>query len=274
MIDRSLLEKPLPGIIPKLTESQCNQLHKHAMESYPHECAGAIIKGRYVRLENVAHNPQVGCQLSDSDMVRVAEEATLFCHSHPDGPDCPSAGDILAARATALPHCLVSTNGEACLAPVFFGDVIERPPLLGRGFLHGFTDCFGLGVDFYKAVLGIELQDFPRDWEWWSQANLPENSGGMYLDHFEEMGFERVTDELQVGDVFLLRAGSHVPNHAGYYVGDHCMLHHLAGRQPNDPTRISTIEPLVRWQQHQRIDTVLRYRGNGGCAGSSGSTGG
>jgi cell wall-associated NlpC family hydrolase len=271
-VDRSLLEKPIPGLKASLTETQCNQLHKHALEAFPQECAGAVIKGRYVRLTNIAEDPEMHCQLSPEDIIRVTEEASLFCHSHPNGFNCPSGSDTMAARSLAVPHALVWTDGQACKAPVFFGDVIEKPPLLGRGFVHGFTDCFGLGLDFYKVIMGIDLPDFPRDWEWWVDRNLGEDGVGLYLAHFKEMGFSIVNDELRIGDVFLLKAGSRVPNHAGYYIGEHCMLHHLSGRMETDPSRLSTIEPLIRWQQHQRIDTVLRYTGGyGECSAKSGS---
>lgn len=276
MIDQSLLTKPVPGIKPKMSKRVCNQFHKHAMDAYPNEATGFVDKkGQYHRLDNIAEDPAKTARISHDDMLRVMEEGKMYCHSHPDGPNCPSGADIMAAREMALPQALIATNGEACLAPVFFGDVIEKPPLLGRGFIHGFTDCFGLGLDFYKVVMGIELPEHPRDWQWWDDKQLSDSSEGLYLDHFEEMGFEQVDGDLQVGDVFLLRVASRVPNHAGYYVGSHCMIHHLTGRMENDPTRLSTVEPLVRWQQHHRIDRVLRYRGGvRGCSEQSGSTGG
>lgn len=256
------LTTPIPGIDPAvlIPSEACNQFHSHAVESYPNECIGYVKNGSYHRLENISTTPRDNASVPPEVMAQLLiDEIDVLCHSHPDGPHCPSAADIALQMETDIPHAIVSCNSEAATGPIVYGGMVQRQPLLGRTFIHGFQDCFGLGLDFYRTVMGTDLCDFPRDWSWWDKHN--EGDGGLYLDHFREWGFVSVEDDLQFGDVFLLRAASKVPNHCGIYLGNHLMLHHLAGREAYDPSRLSTVEPLVRWRQHGRIEGLLRHGG-------------
>lgn len=257
----ALLRAPIAGIQTHdvLTQSVCNQLHIHAMESYPNECVGYVKDGAYHRLENVSPEPAKSAVMSPDDLVRVLDlEPDAICHSHPDGPDCPSSADMVFQRQTGVPHAIVSTNGEACMPAFLYGDGVAKPPLLGRPFRHGVTDCFDLLRDFYKIVMGVDLEPCPRDWDWWSEKDAGE---GLYLDNYRKWGFEPMHGPLEVGDVFLLRAGAKMPNHCGIYIGSHLMIHHLSGRFEVDASRLSVKEPMVRWQQHGRLTDVMRYRG-------------
>lgn len=97
------------------------------------------------------------------------------------------------------------------------------PDLYGRKFIHGMTDCYGFVRDWYQQELGIELPNYNRTDGWWNEgANL-------YIDNFEHAGFYQV-DDLQVGDVIVMQINATVPNHAGVYLGDGLIGHHLYGR--------------------------------------------
>lgn len=256
------LHDPIPGIGPVtiLTPDVCNQLQEHALEVYPQECLGYVQDGQYHRLENVSPDPEGHARVDPVVLAELLDEGIdALCHSHPDGPDCPSAADMRLQMDLDIPFALVSTNGQACLEPYLFGDMVAKPPLLGRSFRHGVIDCYGLIRDFYGHILNIQLDDFPRDWEWW--AKHKECGEGLYEQNFAKWGFREIDGDLQVGDVFLLQAGARVPNHAGIYLGGGLMLHHLAGRLEADASRISTIEPVIRWQQHSRMGKVVRHGG-------------
>lgn len=263
MIDDSILKQRLPGLAPSkiLGKRLCNQLQKHAMEAYPHECVSYVKDGKYHRLENISTTPEIAVAVSDEDLLKLMElEPDVICHSHPDGPDCPSGNDMVFQRQTAVPHAIVSTNGKGCYAPFVYGDMVAREPLLGRTFRYGVQDCWSLIKDFYILTRGLDLLDPPREWEWWDRASC--KGDGMYLENFRKAGFDKIPSlDLEVGDVLLIKAGAHVPNHAGVYIGNGLMLHHLAGRLPADSSRLSTVEPIVRWQQNGRIDTIVRYAG-------------
>lgn len=263
MIDEKLLSKRIPGLDPSkiMGARLCNQLQKHALEEYPKECIGYVKNGKYHRLVNQSKTPEISVAVSDEDILLLDSIVPeVICHSHPDGPDCPSGDDMVYQRQTDVPHAIVSTNGQGCYAPFVYGDMVAREPLLGRGFRYAVQDCYSLIRDYYIATRKIVLKDFPRDWEWWDRSSCKGN--GMYVDHFRDAGFEEVSlSTVEEGDVLLIKAGAHVPNHGGIYLGDSLMLHHLAGRLPADSSRLSSIEPVVRWQQNGRIDKVLRYTG-------------
>jgi proteasome lid subunit RPN8/RPN11 len=259
MIDHDLLTKPIDGLDPTtiLTDELCNQLHTHAVESYPQECIGAIVGTEYVRLENAAKDPESRGDLSPDVILELMQsDLKMVLHSHPDGPNCPSGIDLRTQATFDVPFGLVCTDGEACTAPIFWGDMLARPPLLGRGFVHGWTDCVGLIMDYERVVNGRHMENPIRDWEWWSK----EEGVGLYEENFAKWGYEQVHDDLVAGDVIFLKAGSQVVNHAAIYLGDHLILHHLSGRLENDPSRKSVIEPIIRWQQNQRLDKVVRFK--------------
>lgn len=263
MIDRDLLKQPMPGIKPEtiMTPELCNRLQDHAVEAYPQECMGYVKDGEYHRLDNISKTPEANARISSEDMVRLMEiEPDAICHSHPHGPNCPSMQDMVFQEQTDCPHAIVSTDGKGCYPVFMYGDMLEKPGPLGRSFHYGIRDCYDIIRDTFKVAFEIDLPNFPRDWEWWSEKNR--NGGdGMYLENFRKAGFHEIDRNLEAkdGDVFLMKVLSQIPNHAGIYIGNGLMLHHLTGRFESDPTRLSVDEPVVRWQSGNRITNFLRH---------------
>ncbi|MGY4848624.1 NlpC/P60 family protein, partial [Pasteurella multocida] len=101
--------------------------------------------------------------------------------------------------------------------------VTAIPDLYGRKFIHGMTDCYGFVRDWYQQELGIELPNYNRVDGWWNEGE------NLYVDNFENAGFYQV-DDLQVGDMIVMQINATVPNHAGVYLGDGLIGHHLYGR--------------------------------------------
>lgn len=261
-MDHDLLRQPIAGIDPQtiLTQEACNQFHQHMLECYPEECLGYIKDGQYHRLENTSTQKEVSGDIDKEVLIDLLDKGIdALCHSHPNGPDCPSGRDMQTQIDMDVPFVIGCTNGEACTAPFIWGSGLAKPPLLGRPFIHGVLDCVELIFDFYKEIMKVDLPPVARDWEWWATGNCPDE--GMYEINFTKWGFEQVHDGLEFGDVLFLHAGSKVINHAAVYIGDHLILHHLSGRLENDPSRISTIEPVIRWRQNQRLGKVVRYKG-------------
>lgn len=129
-------------------------------------------------------------------------------------------------------------------------------PLIGREFSHGALDCYALVRDWYKLERGAELPDFERVDGWWEDGR-----SNLYLEKFGKAGFVDVGQDatLEVGDVPLMeiRSKNGVPNHAGIYLGDGMMLHHMYGR----------LSGRVVWggMWAHCLRTVLRYAGDGPC---------
>lgn len=216
---------------------------QHAAESYPHEAAGIVERGEYVRLDNLSTRPGDDVALSEADLVRVAG-AELFFHSHPDGVGCPSASDMRYQQQLGIPFVVMCWP----LYDVFWwGDQLPRAPLIGRGFRHGVHDCYSLIRDYY-ADKGIELPDYPRDWDWWSKSRGLD----LYRDNFAAAGFEQIDPRqaTRPGDGLLMRFNYEVPMHGAVVWDDQLILHHPAGTKAVDPTRLSVLVPRSRYMRH------------------------
>ncbi|AVY67154.1 C40 family peptidase [Xanthomonas translucens] len=209
-------------------------IQAHAMAEYPRECCGLIVATadgeRYFACRNTATTPSEHFRLTGKDHAAAADQGEVLAlvHSHPNAPAAPSDADRLQCEMSEITWHIVSV-GQVDGAPEC-GDVQTiQPcgyvaPLIGRQFAHGVLDCYTLLRDFYARELGIQLRDYPRDDEWWKRGE------NLYEKHFREEGFSEIADEPRRGDVFLMQIRSEEMNHAGVYLGDGQMLHHLHGR--------------------------------------------
>ncbi|VVE28081.1 peptidase P60 [Pandoraea pneumonica] len=231
-----------------MNETTLQAIREHAAKEYENErreCCGLVIieRGRevYVPCSNkAARNPRTGkwdSFMLPADEYSAAEDlGEIVCavHSHPDASPEPSQGDLVRCEGSRLPWLIMAwPSGET--------KMIEPrgyvAPLVGRSFHHGTLDCYALVRDWYERERDIVLPDFGRTDGWWDDGQ-----SDLYRQHYRDAGFEDVADspaavhravrDLQVGDVILMqiRSKNGVPNHAGVYIGDGCMLHHLHGR--------------------------------------------
>lgn len=213
-------------------------INAHAQAEHPREACGlvVIVKGRerYVPCTNKAEGTDHF--VLPAEEYAAAEslgEIMAVVHSHPDVPAEPSQADLVACEASGLPWHIVRVDlvDGAPLA----GELVSieptgyLAPLVGRQFSHGVLDCYQLIVDWYQQERCITLKQFQRSDNWWNDG-----SSDLYTLGFPEAGFRRLTESEapEVGDVILMQimARNQVPNHAGIYIGDGLMLHHLHGR--------------------------------------------
>lgn len=232
-----------------LTKPVVKALTQHAVASYPNECIGAIVGGEYVRMDNVAGDKERHARAPREQMDALIHSGELeaICHSHPNGPNCPSLLDMKSQMSLAKPSVIIATDGSASLPPFAFGDQLEPYPLLDRPFRHGVTDCYELVRDEVFLRTGHRMPFVPRAWEWWNTQDL-------YVDWIERAGFRTLEDheEKRVGDGIMFAIRSKNINHAAIYVGQGLMIHHAADRQPWQPNRPARREPLVRWKDYIR----------------------
>jgi len=94
---------------------------------------------------------------------------------------------------------------------------------VGRPFVHGDTDCYGLIRDFYKDQFGIELTNYARTDNWWNEGQ------NLYVDNFKNEGFYLLDDmeDSQFGDIFLIALGCSVASHGAIYIGENKILQHV-----------------------------------------------
>ncbi|CDH02189.1 hypothetical protein XBFM1_2510044 [Xenorhabdus bovienii str. feltiae Moldova] len=107
--------------------------------------------------------------------------------------------------------------------------------------------CTVSGTVTPSCVTGIdiELPDFERSDGWWERGE------NLYIKNYADAGFTECSSELQVGDVIIMQVQANEPNHAGVYIGDRLMLHHMYGQ-------ISNRVPYDGYWQERAI-IALRY---------------
>tara|TARA_R100000742_G_C4270034_1_gene88658 strand:- start:100 stop:813 length:714 start_codon:yes stop_codon:yes gene_type:complete len=212
----------------KLTESIKEKALAHAKEEFPREAVGLVhvVKGknRYFKCHNLSTTPDEHFILDPKDYLEASKkgEITAVIHSHPKTNPAPSKADMVACESSGLPWFIVNPNTETwgSYKPNGF-----ELPYVGREFSHGIVDCYSLVRDFYKREFGIQLNDYNRRDQWWA------NGENMYLDNFAKEGFKEIElEDIGYGDLFLMQLESPVPNHAGIYLGDGVVLHHVQGR--------------------------------------------
>lgn len=222
--------------------SLSKEIQDYLLSKYPEEGCGFVLKDNtFVPCENVSLDKTKEFEISNEDYLKCEWDIKAIVHSHPDGKDQPSRRDMSSQISTNVPFGLCVTR-PGWVSPLWFwGDGIPDVPLVGRPFRHGATgtdgkgDCFSLIRDYFRIELGIKLREYPRDDSWWA------NGQDMYSDYFKEEGFYEIPqEEVRENDCFIMKINSDVMNHAGIYIGNGLILHHLA-------LRLSRREPIGRW---------------------------
>lgn len=207
----------------------------HAAKCYPHESCGFIVERDgtevYVECENSHSNPSEHFRISGEQFAAAEDigDVVAIVHSHPNAASTPSHADRVQCELSELPWHILSV-GMVDGKPTFGTPGYCKPcgfeaPLEGRQFAHGILDCFTLFKDFLLREYGIRVSDYDREDDWWEKGQE------LYsMDRLNAEGFFQITGEIRRGDIILMNVRSKVPNHAGVYLGDGQMLHHLHGR--------------------------------------------
>jgi len=98
----------------KLSPADYAAIHRHAEESYPHECCGILIGATEgnahtvlstIRCDNISGSPQARYDIDPRELIRAQREAhergldiVGFYHSHPDHPAHWSPTDLEQAH--------------------------------------------------------------------------------------------------------------------------------------------------------------------------------
>ena len=239
------------------------EVKAHALEEFPKESCGVLTPDGYRSMTNISSTPEETFEFKREEQIEVSDSHIAVIHSHTksgerSGAPFPSMQDMQSQILTAKPWGILGCDGESCTSLVWFGDQVERRPLLDRPFIYGVYDCYSLGRDYYREKLGIIVEDVPRDWAWWEK----DKDGDMYKDLFESQGFVQFqpSQEPQVGDVCFMSIRSAKENHCAIYLGHNLIMHHLCGHSPIDITRIPVETPLARysrlitrWIRHERL---------------------
>lgn len=239
-------------MIPPLPGHVISAIETHAASRLPEEICGLVVNGtEYVPMENLAENKELHFKFDRDEYAKLMATGTVthIVHSHVD-MDYPSEYDMQQQARTNLPWIICNISQGRRPSTFMWGHPTQRAPILGREFRHGTADCYALLRDFYKAAAGIDLPDFPREFEWWYRKN-EQGAVNLFVENFEKAGFTRISEtELRPFDVVIGQVYAKVPNHCGIYLGNDLILHHMY-------SRASRREPYGRLRS--RVVLWLRY---------------
>lgn len=203
------------------------QLIEHAKTEYPRECCGVVVvfKGRYkyVACRNISEYIS-DFDIHPEDIIAAEElgEIVAICHSHPNAQPEPSQADLVGCEVSGIPWIIVGypNTGIKQIEPCGY-----KAPLIGRKFVDGVHDCYGLARDYYKETLNINLPNPKR-------CAKEVNSGKIItLENIEAMGFNIVDmKDMREHDAILMQNASDIINHIAVYLGNNIILHQCLGR--------------------------------------------
>ena len=216
-----------------LTPDLEHRIRNHAANCYPNESCGLLVEldGTMVYWEcrNISPVPTENFIMHPADFADAEDAGKIvgMVHSHPDAQPYPSDHDRMICNQTKLPSFIVS-----CESGLADGHIHQHlpstaiPPLEGRQFVHGVTDCYQLVVDYHRLKLNNSLPNYQRIDGWWESGQV-----SLYEQNFEHAGFVPVAmEDLKPGDMIVMQLRAPVPNHAAVYDGDGYIIHHVYGR--------------------------------------------
>ena len=211
----------------------------HAKNQDPKESCGLLIdvkgKEKYYPCKNLSSYSQQCFIIDPEDYAKAEDNGKVLAvvHSHPVTPPIASQADMISCEESGLIWHIVNPKTEQW---GFYKPSGYKPPLIGRHWVWGITDCWSLVRDWYKENLGITLRD-------WERPTTPEE----FIDNpmFEKCawrtGFRqlRSDEKLKNGDLLFMSIMATGLNHVAIFL-DGDVLHHLADR-------ISCKEPYNQW---------------------------
>ena len=112
-------------------------------------------------------------------------------------------------------------------------------PLVDREFTHGVYDCYSAVRAWYWQNHKVKLRDYPRNNLWWRKEDKD-----FYIENFKKENFCEIDiSELKYGDGILMKILSKKVNHAGIYLENNLIFHHLFNRK-------SRTDLFSRWREY------------------------
>lgn len=121
--------------------------------------------------------------------------------------------------------------------------------LLSRPYVDGRWDCYGLAVDYYRSVFGVELTNLARPIEWWNMKEFDLINEFVSTNGWKNIGLN--IRRLKLGDGLIFACAGGKANHIGIYVGNGMFIHHFF-------RQFSREEPLLdKWTS--RLTAIVRH---------------
>ena len=211
----------------------------HAKEQDPKESCGLLIeikgKEKYFPCKNLSNWSNQCFIIDPVDYAKAEDTGKILAviHSHPTTQPIASQADMISCEDSKLPWHIVNPKTEQW---GYYEPSGYKPPLIGRHWVWGVTDCWALVRDWYKETKGIILRD-------WERPITPEEfiADPMFERCAWRTGFRQLRPEekLENGDLLFMSILTTGLNHVAIFI-DGDVLHHLADR-------ISCKEPYNEW---------------------------
>ncbi|MDM0042151.1 NlpC/P60 family protein [Variovorax sp. J22R193] len=239
-----------------IEQKALEDFHAHVLAEYPKEACGLIVSGAFVPCVNAAETPLTDFRIAAHEVVLATAKGGVIeavLHSHPYDmtvrqlypAEWPSTKDMTSwLNNPTVPWGIAKTEGENVSSLVWLEDE-PNTPVLGRQFVHGIHDCYSVIRDWYWQEHQIKLKNFARGWGWW------ETNANLYEENFKLAGFHEVRlEDIQIGDVLMMKYGARVINHAAVVTGNNQITHHMFHK-------LSCTDQVSSW--HRMIIKVVRY---------------
>ena len=207
-----------------------DQAVKHAEKCMPQESCGllAIIKGEktYWPCKNIAESGFEYFVIDPDDWAECEDTGEIIgiVHSHPLEPAIPSDNDKASCEYLGLPWFIYSPLTKDWIS--FEPSGWKTPSLLGRSFVFGVHDCWSLITDWYKKNKNVNIPYTQRPKTFKEFIKNP-----LFEKTLPTLGFKEIKeDNIQIGDVLLMKSSKNVLGHAALYIGDQTILHHSLGK--------------------------------------------
>ena len=211
----------------------------HAKDQDPKESCGLLIeikgKEKYYPCKNLSNWSNQCFIIDPIDYAKAEDTGKILAviHSHPTTQPIASQADMISCEDTNLPWHIVNPKTEQW---GYYEPSGYKPPLIGRHWVWGVTDCWALVRDWYKETKGMILRD-------WERPITPEEfiADPMFERCAWRTGFRQLRPEekLENGDLLFMSILTSGLNHVAIFI-DGDVLHHLADR-------ISCKEPYNEW---------------------------
>lgn len=222
---------------------------QYAIDQQPKEaCALVVQKGRKQQLilcENTHTDPEEHFRISEKAWADAEDTGDIVAvlHSHPGDGARPIASDrdIQQCNATGVTWGIYAPDCDeyAEIEP-------EERSLLGRPFILGSDDCWGLIMAWHEKQ-GVKLADWRVNYPWW-EDQYPDN---LYHDNWQKEGF--LESDLKPGCMVIMQVSANKWNHAGIITEDGHLLHHIYGEP-------SAVVPYQRGYFRDRTVICLRHK--------------
>ena len=217
----------------------------HAKEQDPKESCGLLLnirgKEKYFPCQNLAITAHQCFIMNPEDFVKGDElgEIIGIVHSHPITPPIASEADKISCEDSNLPWYIVNPKTETW---GYYEPCGFKPPLLGRTWVWGITDCLSLVEDWYSQEKGISFKKATRPLTPQIFHENPQSEeDGDFNNYLISAGFRALmpNEKLKNGDVLAMSILGKGLNHVGIFL-DGDVLHHLGDR-------LSCREPYNPW---------------------------